>query len=213
MSSKTNTTVQNTNLPSDERLIERIKAPDSTKEDKKQAFADLFERYQEKIRSYAERESFGSGNDILMAVMVEMIDKLESGKYISEGKPFYSWLKGIATNKLYEYYREAKNEVDVSFDNVLIYNFPTNDPFSDEKPSQYDETIARKLLEKVGLSDYHSKVVLEKLEGRTFKDIAEDLGRTHGAVRVAHHRAMEKVRQNRDVFRQYYQQKTGKIIE
>lgn len=200
MSSKKKFTISITDSFCDEKLIELIQTPDLSEETKQKAFSILYERYHRQICKFANSRIPGSGHDILMGTMVVMIEKLKTRKYIWKGIPFEAWLIEIAKNKLREYYSEhAKHKV-LSIDSVsplILPEMVNEDLYS-------DESGIYQWLKVVDLSDYQCELVIQKLRGRSFKDIAADLGKTYAGVRVAHSRAIRKIRQNSNVLLEFY---------
>ena len=95
---------------------------------------------------------------------------------------FYSWLVGIATNKINNFYREKKNgESDRAIGPPV------------EGKSEPEVEKVRKIL--LGL-DANERLVLEwkYLEGLSVRDIAQRLGRTEKAIQALLYRAREHCR-------------------
>ncbi len=98
----------------------------------------------------------------------------------SESRPFQSWIFKIAHNKLVDYYRAYKIEIDL--DRLLSFS-------GKETPSPELEIILDKLPEK------EKKVlVLKYIHGFEYKEIGKLTAQSEGAARVMAHRALKKIK-------------------
>jgi RNA polymerase sigma-70 factor, ECF subfamily len=113
----------------------------------------------------------------------ENIDKLDSDKHPK------AWLYTVTRNKLKNYYRDKKEEVDVD----KLAPFLMGDDGRRIMEAIGNEQILLEALDKI---DEHDKRIIEMkyIEGFSFKDIAEILGKTSGSVRVRSHRAMKELK-------------------
>ena len=113
------------------------------------------------------------------------------GDYSDHGAPFSAWVYAIAANKVADSQRRHRRGA------VLV----------DELPEQVDASLTpeERAIASVELTTVLSlmdqlprrmrEVLLRRASGVTARHVAEDLGMSSGAVDVAHHRALTRVRE------------------
>lgn len=167
------------------------------------AVDDLLQQYLPSVRAYL-RVRAGkllldkeSASDLAQSVCRDVLENLARFRYDGEDG-FRRWLFKTAQRKIrdrYEYYRAAKRQppgrrAEALCDSLACYgDLPT--------PSRH--AMAREELERVEEALSHlpaeqqEVVILAKLVGLSRQAIAEELGKTEGAVRMLLHRALARL--------------------
>ena len=104
-------------------------------------------------------------------------------------KPFRPWLFAIAHNVVVDAYRNRR--ATASLDDLYQQHDPGDSPESVAIGAESRGAV-RMLLEQLPKRD--REVVELRLAGLSGLEIAQTLGCSHAAVRVAHHRALERMR-------------------
>lgn len=175
----------------DEILIALIQHADTSGTQQNEALGLLYERHHEALTRFANSRQSGSGDDIMMATMVIMIEKLCNGSFQWTGAPLQSWLISIVKILLKQ---RAQNPC-FPLDDELLKS-PIGRPTETVLVSEIAENKARlqTQLRRAKLTQYEQQLMIERLHGRKWQDIADDLGRSYGAVRVAYNKAIKKIR-------------------
>lgn len=132
--------------------------------------------------------SYGYGTDDVEDVVQETLLTIHLKRQTwDQSQPLGPWLKAIARNKLIDHLRRRGHRQMVNIDD-----------FADilEQPSEVaragEAMDGRNLLETLKPRD-RSIVEAMSIEGRSSREVAEKLGMTEGAVRVALHRALKSL--------------------
>jgi RNA polymerase sigma factor (sigma-70 family) len=104
-------------------------------------------------------------------------------------KSKHAWITTIAKNHLANWYRDTKHVEDI--DDIAFKQEGEN--LNDTMEKRSDEDVLYKALAKLKPDD-REIVEMKHLQGYRFKEIAEMIGKSPGAVRVKCHRAMEKLK-------------------
>lgn len=146
----------------------------------------LFDRYQVRIYNYLlkmTRDEIVS-QDITQEVFYKMIKYRRSYK---EGK-FSAWIYTIARNIFMDYYQKQKNK-DVQL-NAEIYGE------EDKNYSEINETNEQLYRALNGLNKSDKElIVMNRFQNIKYKEIAQILGSTEGAVKTKIHRAIFKLKE------------------
>lgn len=134
--------------------------------------------------------TYASADDITQEVLIAVMQALPS--YRSDRSAFTSFLFGIASHKVADFYRKRQREPTTPMDDL-----PTTvdtGPGPEAVALQDDERRRLgKLLE--GLTDAQRNIlVLRLVAGLSAEETARAIGSTSAAVRVTQHRALEKLR-------------------
>jgi RNA polymerase sigma-70 factor, ECF subfamily len=168
----------------EQQLIRRAQQGD------RQAFADLYERYQPAIYNYLyyRIDNPDCAEELTCEVFTRMVQNI--GRYQNTGQPFLAWLYTIARNLRIDYYREAGKTQWVELNETLL----------DEGQSLV-ETIETHLkaecLKKVlpYLTEDQQFVILARfIEGRDNAEIALLMDKPEGAIKSLQHRALATMR-------------------
>lgn len=175
----------------DEILIALIQHADILGTQQNEALGLLYDRHHAALYRFANSRQLGSGDDIMMATMVIMIEKLRNGSFQWTGAPLQSWLITIAKVLL----KQWRQNPCLPLDDELLKS-PIGRPTETVLVSEIAENKARLQTQfrRAKLTQYEQQLVIERLHGRKWQDIADDLGRSHGAVRVAYNKAIKKLR-------------------
>jgi RNA polymerase sigma-70 factor (ECF subfamily) len=137
-----------------------------------------------------QEKSFASADDVAQEVCLAVLTALPS--YRDQGRPFLAFVYGIAAHKVADAHRSsARNKSDP------VPDVPDSAELSDG-PEQHavngelNGQMAR--LMKTLPSKQREILVLRVLVGLSAEETAEAVGSTPGAVRVAQHRALARLR-------------------
>jgi RNA polymerase sigma-70 factor (ECF subfamily) len=154
------------------------------------AFSDLYENHYDQIQRYVlyRVSSLEEAEDITQRVFVQAWQAI--GRYRPTGSPFVAWLFTIAHNLVVSFYRKHRQTA------------PLDDEIEEERPSSSPEFMAEAGFERDRTRsavsalrpDYQKVIYLRFNDNRSHRDIAEELGKSEGAVRVMQHRALLKLR-------------------
>lgn len=152
------------------------------------AFAVLYRRYATDVYRYCYRRlgDREAAEDATSQIFTRAITGLGGLK----DRPFRPWLFTIARNVLIDTYRRQHQTS--SLDQIPEREDPSPTPESAAIAVE-DRSIIRLLL--LRLPERDRQVVELRLAGLSGLEIGEALGCSHGAVRVAHHRAVERLRE------------------
>lgn len=134
--------------------------------------------------------SYGSSDDVAQEVCVAVLTSLP--RYVDQGRPFAAFVYGIAAHKVADAQRAAfRDRSDAS---------ETLPDRADEAPSPEDRAIAaaeaaqaRALLELLPAAQ-RELLLLRVVAGLSAEETGAALDMTPGAVRVAQHRALARLR-------------------
>ncbi len=170
---------------SDETYVAQFKSGEST------AFGVLYDRYAEKIYRFVYYKIFNKevAEDIVSDVFYKALERIDS--YNPEKGVFSAWLYRIARNTVIDKYRTKKTTIDIED----IFDLGESDRLEEkldaeatlEKVSKYLKTLNPKQREIVTLR------VWEEL---SYKEIADIVGSTENAVKMAFSRTIREVREN-----------------
>ncbi|MBT6253924.1 sigma-70 family RNA polymerase sigma factor [Candidatus Uhrbacteria bacterium] len=124
--------------------------------------------------------------DLTSEVFMKALEHIEK---LDEDNHPKAWLYTVARNKLKNHYRDKKVEVDI--DKVAPFLEGEDGRVMLEKLG--DEHVLLEAMDRLEKEDRRI-IEMKHLEGFSFKDIAEILGKKPGAIRVKSHRAMKKLR-------------------
>jgi RNA polymerase sigma-70 factor (ECF subfamily) len=154
-------------------------------------FADLYENYFELVYAYIARrvQTRDAVEDLTSEVFRRALQSLPRFKWT--GAPFAAWLFRLASNLIADRAKRAAKEGNVPLDNDLASSVAARLQSSLEEI----ERQAR-MFRLVGtLADDQRRVLLMRFaEEKSIRAIAEELGRSEGAVKQLQFRALENLR-------------------
>jgi RNA polymerase sigma-70 factor (ECF subfamily) len=166
-------------LAGDRRAIERLLV----------AIRPLVVRYC-RVRVGRQERSFTSADDVAQEVLLAVLTALP--RYREEGRPFLSFVYRIAAHKVADAHRRAAANRSESVPEVP--DVPETEAGPEQRVVQGElaEHMTRLLL--ILSEKQREIVVLRVVMGLSTEETAEAVGSTPGAVRVAQHRALAKLR-------------------
>jgi RNA polymerase sigma-70 factor, ECF subfamily len=177
---------------SDEELMTRVGQDDLD------SLVPLFERYQRKLHNFFLRLSDDSmaSEDLVQNLFMRIIRYRKS---FDPSRHFKTWAYQMARNLYYDHYhKEVKNRSDfIKLDELEPYAEPIN---TMENPQVDEERLGRAMhrlpVEKREL------LIMSKLQGMPYEEIAVITNTTVGNVKVRVHRAIEALR---NIYFQHHQ--------
>lgn len=168
----------------DAALVARAQRGDS------QAFALLYRRYLDQVYTFAANrlESREAAEDATQAIFLKAVASLPQCR---DGEHFAGWLFAIARNVINDQYRSRRLDTE-----SLEFAPEVEDPaLSPERLAEQAEA-ARDLaaLRERCLETGERELLDLRLLGLNDREIADALGRSHGAVRTAQYRMIQKLR-------------------
>jgi RNA polymerase sigma-70 factor (ECF subfamily) len=113
------------------------------------------------------------------------------GKYKKTSSPFLAWLMKISHNLVVDFYRSKKDAVFLDDELPVQDKAPGPEQLAEER---YDQEQLRKVI--LRLPPKQQQVIMMSfIEGFSYGEIADALGKREGNVRVTVHRALKKMRQ------------------
>jgi len=164
----------------EERLLVEAAQSDPAK------FGDLYDIHFERIYAFVARRVRGrdKAEDLTSEVFHKAMANLK--RYEWRGAPFAAWLFRIAANAIADHFKRAAREP----------NNAEDPPEQSGQPEQEAEEARARLFRLVEkLPGEQRRVVLERfVEQRSIREIAQQLGKSEGAVKQLQFRALEKLR-------------------
>lgn len=155
-----------------------------------QAFALLYRRYLDQVYTFAANrlESREAAEDATQAIFLKAVASLS---HCRDGERFAGWLFAIARNVINDHYRDRRLPT-APLDDAPDIEDPGLSP--ERQAEQAD--AARELAElRARCLDTNEQELLDlRLLGLNDREIADALGRSHGAVRTAQYRMVQKLR-------------------
>jgi RNA polymerase sigma-70 factor (ECF subfamily) len=168
--------------PSDEALMSRFCQGDAA------AFDVLFERYSAPISGYLHRltQNRAVSEDLAQATFLSMVKA--RGRFRA-GARVRPWLYAIATNAARDWRRRSRPE-ELTEEGKL----PSDIAAQEDAPR--DVGLERVVQRAIGAlpESLRLPLVMHRFEGLSFKEIADALGVSEGAVKLRAHRAYERLR-------------------
>ncbi len=171
-----------TNQP-DERLLVEAAQRDPAR------FAELYERNFERVYAYVSRRlnDRAAVEDVTAEVFHQALANLERFEW--RGTPFVAWLLRIAANAVVDYWRRASREQPLP-DAAGPESFPVNA----ENVDRVEQQALLFRLVRTLPPDQRRVIEMRFAEEKSIREIANELGRTEGAVKQLQFRAMQSLR-------------------
>lgn len=162
----------------DERLLVEAAKRDPAR------FADLYQRNVYQVYAYVSRRvgTREEAEDITSDVFHHALENLKAFEW--RGAPFIAWLIRIAAHRVIDRWRSSARES----------GNPIADDLQDFRMEDVEQRAALFQLVKRLPEDQGRVVVLRFLEEKSIREIAQELGRSEGAVKQLQFRALEKLR-------------------
>ena len=134
--------------------------------------------------------TYGSADDVAQEVMIAVVSALP--RYVDQGRSFSAFVYGIAGHKVADAqraaYRDRSDPVDVLPDRVDAGAGPEDAAIAADQAAQ-----ARALLDQLP-GQARELLLLRVVAGLSAEETGSVLGMSAGAVRVAQHRALARLR-------------------
>ncbi len=150
---------------------------------------ELFERYQKKLFNFFMRLTYdqAASEDLIQNVFVRIM------KYRSSYNPnlkFKTWIYQLSRNQFHDYYRKEVEKRDDFTDVTTMrdHDLTTDDGYDKEQQAQLQVAMQKLPIEKREL------LVMSKMQGMHYDDIAEIKEITVANVKVQVHRALKELR-------------------
>lgn len=146
-------------------------------------FAELYERNFDRIYAFFVRRvgSREAAEDLTAEVFHQALASLRSFKW--QGAPFIAWLYGIAANLLAAHWQKIGRTLE-----PLPKEWDPEDVARIERRAELSELVESLL------PDQRTVIVRRFIEQRSIREIAQELGRSEGAVKQLQLRALENLR-------------------
>jgi RNA polymerase sigma-70 factor, ECF subfamily len=134
-------------------------------------------------------DHYHAADDVAQEVCIAVISALP--RYREMGRPFASFVFGIASHKVADAQRAAARQAVPTED---VPDGPDERPGPEEVVVAYLEAERLRALLALLPAQQHRLLVLRVLAGMSAEETGEALGMSPGAVRVAQHRALARLR-------------------
>lgn len=179
-------------------LLDEIQSGDS--DEAWQRFCDIYEELIERwLRAQGLRD--GDVDDVRQEVLVAIHSQISSFAHSGRVGAFRCWLRRVVSNRLHRQWdrksRQERNRDDVNLSSIAEQLADDSSRLSEVWDQDHNVFVLKKLLNLVGkqFSDVHMKVFRRvSVGGENAESVADDLGISLGAVRVAQHRVMKELR-------------------
>jgi RNA polymerase sigma-70 factor (ECF subfamily) len=165
-------------LSDDERLLVEAAQRDPSR------FADLYESHFDRVYLYVVRRVHdrAEAEDVTAEVFQRALYNVH--KFVWRGTPFIAWLYRIAANELIDRAKRTARELKFALE-------PTPEEFDDIE----ERAVLFQMVEQ--LPDAQRDVIVKRFgEERTIAEIAQEMGRTEGAIKQLQFRALETLRRH-----------------
>ncbi|HKR63958.1 MAG TPA: sigma-70 family RNA polymerase sigma factor [Thermoanaerobaculia bacterium] len=162
--------------PTDERL--RIEAAQSDPA----RFDALYEEHFDRIYAYVVRRvrDRAAAQDITSEVFHQALANLK--KFEWRGVPFASWLYRIASNAIVDHFQRTSREIE-----------QTTEPAQDDFDVIEQRAALFRSVDRLPV-DQRRVIVARFAEEKSIREIAEELGRSEGAIKQLQFRALQNLR-------------------
>ena len=174
--------------------VERLSAGDST------ALIEVFNKYFDRLYSLIFHSIGGNhaiAEDIIQETFLSALELVSSFKHQGE---VYTWLAGIAFNKIADYYRIVEQEhryVNLSPDDILAYsqqNVSNRLSVADEAKSNQERVTMAKALSNLSF-DYRAGLFLKYIEEMPVSEIGKIMNRPSESINTMLAKAWEILRE------------------
>lgn len=131
-----------------------------------------------------------SPEDVAQEVILAVANSLD--RFTDRGRPFMAYVYGVASHKVADAHRAGLRDMSLPVDDVP--DAPDATPGPEDSVLLHDDGNEVRLLLDNLSEKARDIVILRVFEGLSAEEVAELVGSTPGAVRVAQHRALAKLR-------------------
>jgi len=181
-----------TQTPEVEHLIEKTRRGD------REAFHSLYQLYARKILNFCYRlmASREAAEEVTQETFISVFQNIAK---LKDPTRFEPWLFMIARNYVYQAFRKKKkllvsiNETDEDKREIIRPESKEDNPEEDYLKKELRETVLE-IIQSMNLK-YREVFILAVLEGYSYKEVAEMVGRKVQSVKTDIHRARLKIRE------------------
>lgn len=148
-------------------------------------FGDLYEKYFGLVYAYTARrvKDRTTAEDLTSEVFQKALEYLP--KFVWRGVPFGAWLLRIASNMIADRARQAAREQDLTDDATEISQFSLEEV--EQRALLYRSVDALP-------ADQRRVITLRFAEEKSIREIAEEMGRSEGAIKQLQFRGLQTLR-------------------
>ncbi len=158
-----------------------------------EAFGQLYDKYISGIYRFVffRINDKSETEDLTQQVFLKAWQNVSSFKIKKEAK-FSSWLYRIAKNLIIDYYRTAKDHInidDIKYDQQFAISYKLEEKIDNlTKFKQVKKSLT------ILTEDEQDVIIMKFVEEFSNEEIAQALDKSRGAVRVTQHRALKKIK-------------------
>lgn len=166
----------------------------------KQAFVALYDQHVGQVykhvfyRVYSQVEA----EDITQETFVKAWKAID--KYKITGAPFVAWLYTIAHNLIMDHYKAKKKAVSIQQAAQEEFGTRTGPSPEDIITEEFDKNRIKEAIQTLK-GDKQKVILMRFIDGCSYKEIADALHKTEGAIRVIQFRALSDLKQIMSHFR------------
>lgn len=183
--------VSNWTTESESHYLQLAKAYDVT------ALAALYDHYEAKIYSYIYHRvgNQSVAQDLTSQVFLRVLESIQLDRAWETS--FSGWLYRIAHNLVIDYYRRRGRTTQVSLDDMSGIQSKSESPESAAERALAAERLRGAINR---LTEEQAQVVtLRFLEGLSITEVADNMGKTEGAIKALQYRAVSSLRRLMEV--------------
>ena len=156
----------------------------------RELFGVLYDRYVDRIYGYCYRrlQSHAAAEDATSQTFLKALTAIRS--YREDATSFRAWLFRIAHNVIVDMWRAHRPMLglDNAFDVAASGTSPEDQALESESSRELYALVSQ-------LPEEQIEIVHLRLAGMTDREIADVLGKSHGAIRIAQHRAIKRLKE------------------
>ncbi len=156
------------------------------------AWSRLYSWLAADIRGYLRARGAHSADDVLGEVFVQLARNVAT--FEGGASKFRSWAFMVAHHRMIDEYRRRSSDRSIATEPEALPEASGDLPVEAEVLAAMSEAEIRVWLQQHLTEDQQTVVLLKVFGGLSTAEIAEALGKKPGAVRVAQHRALAKLR-------------------
>ena len=147
-------------------------------------FGELYEEHFDRIYAYIVRRVRDrmAAQDLTAEVFHQALANL--GRYEWRGVPFVAWLYRIASNAIADHFHDSSRETNAE---------PVDAPASDEIGRIENRAMLYRSVDKLPI-DQRRVIVMRFAEEKSIREIAEELGKSEGAIKQLQFRGIQNLR-------------------
>lgn len=168
-------------------LIQRAKVD-------KEAFGELYERYQKRIYNYVYYRTGNSSDAEDLTARIFMRAMKHIPNYQDQGVPFSAWLYRIAHNLVANWHRDQNRRQIISVDDILHWHDSDEDPERDLQLMEDREALMAAIQRLP--AERQELLVFKFVDRLSNREIGAIMDRSEGAVKSLYHRTLLSLRED-----------------